>query len=260
MNFGVQTFTIRKEQKKSIRASYLPLINQGIKHFEVARIDFNEKNAAEIKSLIDEYGIVIDAIQVKPKCVFERFWDVVEFCNTTGCKNVVISMLPFRCILGSEDKFYSFVSMLDAITERYAKEGITLAYHHHNWEYIKLSSGKTRMEELLTQTSKIKFVNDTYWTARCGIDPARQIWQFGNRLLGVHLRDLALNKRLLDVTPRDTFIGDGVIDFASVLATAKMAGCEYFVIEQKTDAPYIDIEKSYKHLCALNSLDSLEEE
>ena len=30
-------------------------------------------------------------------------------------------------------------------------------------------------------------------------------------------------------------------------------------VNQEADAPYIDIEKSYKHLCALDSLDSLEE-
>ena len=253
MNFGVQTFTIRKAQKKSIRSAYLPLINQGIKNFEVARIDFNEKNAKEIKSLIDEFGIVINSIQVKPKNVFESFWDIVDFCNTTGCKNVVISMLPLRCILGSEDKFYSFVSMLDAITERYAKEGITLAYHHHNWEYIKLSSGKTRMEELLTTTTKIKFVHDTYWTARCGIDPTRQIWQFGNRLLGIHLRDLTFGKRLIDVIPRDTFIGDGVIDFNSVIFAASQVGCEYMVVEQKTDEPYENLKRSFENLEKLRS-------
>ena len=162
-------------------------------------------------------------------------------------------MLPLRCILGSEDKFYSFVGMLDAITERYAKEGITLAYHHHNWEYVKLSSGKTRMEELLTTTTKIKFVHDTYWTARCGIDPVRQIQEFGTRLLGIHLRDLAFSKKLIDVIPHDTFIGDGVIDFKRVICAAKEVGCEYMVVEQKTDAPYENITKSIKNLEKLRS-------
>ena len=184
MKFGVQTFTIRKAQKKNIRSSYLPLINLGIKSFEVARIDFNRKNALEIKSLVDEFGIEISAAQVKPKYVFGAVEQVVEFCNITGCKNVVISQLPFDCVLGKEDKFYSFISTLDKQYEIYEKHGITLAYHHHNWEYIKLSNGKTRMAEILSKTKKIKIVHDTYWTARCGTDPVLQIKEFGNRLLG----------------------------------------------------------------------------
>ena len=104
------------------------------------------------------------------------------------------------------------------------------------------------MEELLTKTEKIKFVHDTYWTARCGTDPARQIRQFGGRLLGIHLRDLTFGKRLLSVLPRDTYIGGGVIDFAAVLCAAEEVGCEYTVIEQNSDTPYEDIGRSLANL------------
>ena len=252
MNFGVQTFTIRKAQKKDIEKSYLPLIKMGISELEVARIDFNEKNADEIWAIMGNHNIRPVSIQVKPKYVFGDPESVVRFCKTTGCKNVVISQLPFSCVLGDEEKFYSFIAKLDGQYELYEKEGITLAYHHHNWEYIKLSNGNTRMDELLSKTKKIKFVHDTYWTARCGIDPAKQIDRFGDRLLGIHLRDLDFSKKLIDVVPHDTWIGGGVIDFKSVLSAAKKVGCEYFVIEQNSKDPYSDIEKSYNYLLSLN--------
>ena len=162
-------------------------------------------------------------------------------------------MLPFYCILGSEEKFYSFVDLLDKQYEIYEQKGITLAYHHHNWEYIRLSNGKTRMAELLSRTNKIKFVHDTYWTARSGISPEVQIREFGDRLLGIHLRDLAFKKKFLDVVPHDTVIGDGVIDFKAVLEAAEQVGCEYTVIEQKTNTPYEDIKRSLNHLMKINS-------
>ena len=253
MNFGVQTFTIRKAQKKDIEKSYLPLIKMGISELEVARIDFNEKNADEIWAIMGNHNIRPVSIQVKPKYVFGDPESVVRFCKTTGCKNVVISQLPFSCVLGDEEKFYSFIAKLDGQYELYEKEGITLAYHHHNWEYIKLSNGNTRMEELLSKTKKIRFVHDTYWTARSGIDPVEQIRAFGSRLLGIHLRDLAFEKKLIDVIPRDTFVGDGVIDFKRVLSAAREVGCEYFVIEQKTDTPYEDIKRSLETLREIRS-------
>ena len=189
-----------------MEASYLPLIKMGILDLEIARIDFTRKNAKEVKRLIEKYGIRPVSIQVKPKYVFGDVDGVVEFCKITGCKNVVISMLPFDCILGKEEKFYHFIGLLDKQYEIYKSHGITLAYHHHNWEYIRLSNGKTRMAELLSKTEKIKFVHDTYWTARCGVDPALQIKEFGSRLLGIHLRDLAFKKKGLDVIPHDTTV------------------------------------------------------
>ena len=51
----------------------------------------------------------------------------------------------------------------------------------------------------------------------------------------------------------DTVIGEGVIDFARVLLAAQEVGCEYTVIEQKTDDPYGDIQKSFKHLNEIKS-------
>lgn len=250
-NVGVQTFTIRKAQKKDIRAAYMPLIRLGIKRFEVARIDFNEKNALALRELVDTEGIEIVSIQVKPKYVFGAPEKIISFCKTVGCKRVVISMLPFGVILGKEKKFYDFLGRLDAQYDLYKENGIVLAYHHHNWEYITLSNGKTRMEELLSKTERIKFVSDTYWTARCGISPSGQLREFGERLLGVHLRDLTHVARGLKVNAKNCPVGEGVIDFSSVIMAAEKVGAEYLVIEEKTDTPYENIKKSYQNIAKI---------
>ena len=124
MNFGVQTFTVRKAQKKNIEGSYLPLVDMGVGELEIARIDFTPENAEVIKAISDKHGIRPISIQVKPKYVFGDPDGVIGFCKATGCKNVVISMLPFASILGKEEKFYDFVSGLDACCEMYEKQGI----------------------------------------------------------------------------------------------------------------------------------------
>ena len=253
MKFGVQTFTVRKKQKKSITAALKPLIDIGIRSFEIARIDFNEKNAAELAALVKSEGIEISSIQVKPKYVYGEPERIIGFCRTVGCPIVVISMLPFKCILGTEKDFYGFVDTLDAMAELYGKSGITLAYHHHNWEYIRLSSGRTRMAELICRTKRIRFVHDTYWTAGCGVDPVRQIEEFGDRLVGIHLRDLGFTAKGISVVPTDTAIGDGVIDFGRVLSAAEKVGCSYYAIEQKTKTPYPELEKSFGRLEAIGA-------
>ena len=108
------------------------------------------------------------------------------------------------------------------------------------------------MEELLSRTTQIRFVHDTYWTSRCGIDPVKQINEFGTRLLGVHLRDLTFYKKNLNVVPIDCAIGDGVIDFSRIILSLKDSNCQYIVIEQNTDNPYKDIKKSLDFLNKLN--------
>jgi hypothetical protein len=55
----------------------------------------------------------------------------------------------------------------------------------------------------------------------------------------------------MSVVGSDAAIGDGLIDFTSVLNAAKKTACRYYVIEQKTDDPYPEIEKSFKNLEAI---------
>ena len=253
MNFGVQTFTIRKKQKKDLEEAYLPLIEMGILDYEIALIHFYKNTGEAVRALMDKYGIRVCAIQVKPKQVFSDVQSVVDFCKCTGCTNVVLSQLPFSCVLGREEKFYEFVATLDRQFEIYQSHGITLAYHHHNWEYVTLRSGKTRMQQLLEKTKKIQFVHDTYWTTKCGLSSAQQVLEFGDRLMGIHLRDLTLHKKGIDVISSDGAVGSGVVDFAAVLQAAKQTSCRYMVIEQKTKQPYEDIHKSYVNCLNIQS-------
>ena len=111
MNFGVQTFTIRREQKKSAKAAYKKLTEMGVGSLEVARIKFTAMKARELAEISKELGMEISSIQVKPKYVLGNPDGIVEFCKITGCRRVIISMLPFGCILGGEDKFYKFISV-----------------------------------------------------------------------------------------------------------------------------------------------------
>ena len=246
MNIGVQTFTIRKYQKKNLYKSIEKLVELGYSSFELARIKFNKKNALIVKQLIDKYNINIVSIQAKPKDVFNNKAKLVEFCNITNCKNIVLSMLPFKCILGNDNDFYEFLNTLDPLFDEYKNENLVLAYHHHNWEYTKLDNGKLLMDELLTKTKKIKFVHDTYWTTKSGRSSVEQVLQFDNRLLGIHLRDITFFRTRIKVLSKDTEIGNGIINFSEVIKNAKYA--EYFVVEQKTKTPYESLLRSMDYI------------
>ena len=67
MEFGVQTFTIRKMQKANMAVAYLVLKELGISSLEIARIKFSEKNAYKVNHILSTYEMTPVSIQVKPK-------------------------------------------------------------------------------------------------------------------------------------------------------------------------------------------------
>ena len=247
MRIGVETYTIRKQQKKNLTKAYFTLIEKGFRYFELSKIKFNQKNAEIIRDLIDNYKIHIVSILAKPDDVFHHADQLISFCHQTNCTNVVISMLPFKCILGPECLFYLFLNKVDEMAEIYQKAGIVLAYHHHNWEFDKVSNGKRRMDELVDRTEKIQFVLDTYWCRKCNGSPEVQMKQFGNRLLGMHLRDYVQVQKGLKKKSKDGVIGTGVLDFQAILKLAEELGCEYGVFEHNTNQPYEDLVMSFQN-------------
>ena len=64
MTFGVQTFAIRKQQKKDIKQAYLPLIEMGGREFEIARM-----YSLSIVALVF-FGIFGSNLYVAYVCVF----------------------------------------------------------------------------------------------------------------------------------------------------------------------------------------------
>ncbi|MBP0963199.1 MAG: hypothetical protein J6Q99_02775, partial [Oscillospiraceae bacterium] len=66
MDFGVQTFTIRKQQKKNLERAYLPLAQMGVRDLEIARIRFSAKTGKAVQAITEKHGLQVAAIQVKP--------------------------------------------------------------------------------------------------------------------------------------------------------------------------------------------------
>jgi len=258
MLIGVQTFTIRKVARKDLRQALLSLLDEGFSAFELAYIPFSKRNALIVSSLQNERPFVVTSLMVKPRILASRPEAIIAFAKAVKAKNLVISRLSFEGIVGNEKDFASFAEEINRLVALYAKEGLTVAYHHHYWEYVNLPSGETKLAFLLHNCPGLKFVNDTFWSARAGKNPAQQIKEFGTRLLGVHLRDILDEKAGLKVKTKDCELGKGFIDFHAVIASAKEAGAEYGVIEQKTATPFKSLETSRNYLKKEGLLSSFE--
>ena len=63
----------------------------------------------------DDIITEINGVKINSKEDFynEHKEDIISFAKTVQCKNIVISMLPFKCILGKENKFYEFINSLN---------------------------------------------------------------------------------------------------------------------------------------------------
>jgi sugar phosphate isomerase/epimerase len=123
-----------------------------------------------------------------------------------------------------------FAQELNALGARLRGAGIRLTYHNHSFELMR-HDGRTLLETLYAETDPelVRAEIDTYWIQHGGGDPVRWIERLGGRLPLLHVKDMGIVEPMQQV---DLPVGDGNLDWDRILAAARTAGVEWYVIEQ----------------------------
>jgi len=248
---GIQTFTIRKQIQTLSRLenTFRYYAKQGIKNFELSRLNFNRDEMLALQKLKDELELTFTASQITLKNIIRNFDFLMEFSTTLGIKYIEVSVIPMRSFLKKEKGIIELSKTLNELGARTKERGIGLLFHHHNFELIKFSDSIS-FDIIACNTDKelVNFVCDTYWLARSGYDPAKFISDRKDRIKGVHLRDNRFYYKFGKFQSKDTAIGDGTIDFKSIVEDDLENKIDFYSIEQDTPIPQKDIMKSYDYL------------
>lgn len=235
MFLAVQTYTIRKEMQVNQDQAFAKLHELGIDQVELARTDFTDATLSTLK----KHGIEVVSIQVKLRKLEREFEHYVAFLKAAKAKIACVSVMPLPAIIFGKIASIRLAKRLDDLAMRYNSEGITLAYHNHDFEFKKVS-GKQKFLWLIEYTERLRFVLDVYWTKRSSEDPIHWIDKLGNRLIGLHLRDCKIDKS-------DTEVGSGTIDFHGLIKHIP-GHLIYGAIEQNSFTPYESIKQSIAYL------------
>ena len=121
--------------------------------------------------------------------------------------------------------------------------GLRFGYHNHDWEFRPLPDGTVPMDLLLERTDPetVDWQMDVFWTVHGGADPLALIDETG-RVTSLHVKDRTASGEMVAV-------GDGVIDFATIVSRAEAAGLLHaFVEHDNPDDPLESVRRSLAHL------------
>ena len=166
----------------------------------------------------------------------ENFKKTIEDCHAWGISYAAIPWLSWadlkeNTIADWKKLFREF----DAIAKKALKEGVTLQYHNHDFEFnqfgIKNGKGGKTILEILFETCKVlQGEPDFGWVMRGGMDPVLWAERMAGRMDQVHLKDWGL------IGGEFCFraIGQGRINWPAVIKACKKGGTHTFIVEQDT--------------------------
>lgn len=247
---AVQMYTLRHvasldEQLKIVH-------DAGVRAVET--VGTQNTSAAVLKQLLDKYSIKVISSHVQLADLRADLDRVLTFNQAIGNTVLVVPYLDEKERPTDAAGWTALGAELSGISKQVQAKGMTLAYHNHDFELVDFA-GKTGLDLLFEAAGpELKTELDLAWVARAGLDPVATLGKFRGRLFAVHAKDNAPKGEARD-EGGFAALGQGVLDWASILPAAQDAGVQWYIIEHdqprdpaaviKAGAVYLD-----KHLPA----------
>ena len=234
---GAMLYTVRVDMNKNAEKTIEEVATIGYDYIELAGYNdgkFYGMSPKDFKAVLEENGLRAVSSH-HSDITLENADQVIADVKALGISHLVIPIPPMGMFTyeakthtmgmkGSADKL---LEILTIIGKKCNAQGLRLLYHNHDFEFSKDENGFVLMDYLLENTDP-KFVNfqlDLYWTTKAGADPLVYFDRYPGRFNSFHVKDRGSQGRFIPV-------GEGEIDFKSIILEKEKAGMQYYFVEQ----------------------------
>ncbi len=263
---AIQLYSLRDHAAQDLEGTLRAVKEYGYEGVEFAGL--YGRKPEEIVSLINEIGLLPVSAHVSLPELLADTEKVISDYKAVGCKHIVIPWLGENDRPNGEN-YESTVSAIERIGALAAENGMSLSYHNHEFEFVRLANGKLGFDDLYDRTSpeSLKMQLDTCWVQVAGESAVAYLEKYANRCPLLHLKDYVGEKSdnmyaLIGINEDEAQeqkqqfefrpVGYGVQNFEAIIEAANKCGVEWLIVEQ--DMPSMD--KTALE-CAKMSIDTL---
>jgi sugar phosphate isomerase/epimerase len=271
---GIQLYALGPEAYRDLAATFTAIAQIGYRAVQMGV----QGDAAKTRAALDATGLACTSLHAflaattDAAALDSAAAKTAAFANAIGARFVATSIPPiapasFKPQAGEPQTqtllraiqtqtpadWTSSCAALNGFAARLQREGISFAYHNHNFEFARYGDG-TLIDVILagTDPALVKLEIDVGWVAAAGIDPQVFIARHADRARLLHIKDIkASTKPNFELQLDPTEIGSGILNWRGILETAIASGVEHFYVEQEPPftRPEIEAAKiSYDYL------------
>lgn len=248
---ALQLYTVRDAAEKDFFGVLAQVKAMGYDYVEMTA-DFFGKTAQEIRAEMDKLGLRCVSAHVPIDMLLQDMDNTLTTFQTLGCEYIAVPWLDEPRRPGNSG-YAAVVEGIQHIGRACYDRGMTLLYHNHDFEFVKLD-GEYALDILYhsVDTKYLQSEIDTCWVNVAGEDPAAYVRKYANRCPVVHLKDFVMPGKkpaqlyaLIDETGKDDAavggdteafdfrpLGLGVQNIPAIVEAAGDAGAKYVVVEQ----------------------------
>lgn len=193
------------------------------------------EDAAETRKQLDRRGLVASGAHIGIAALRARRSWVLDGAKLLGLHHVFMPAYPSEERDGGAAGWAALGREIGQLARWLRSQGVRLGYHNHNWEFAPLPDGSLPFEHLFADAGDSLFLElDIAWLVRGGANPSTWITRYADRLLAVHVKDVAPAGQNVDQGGWAD-VGAGIVDWPRYRREALTAGAKWLVVEH--DAP-----------------------
>lgn len=224
MRIGVQLYTVRDllTSEAQIRDTLQEIKDIG---YDSVQLYDSLTHAQICAHYAAKAGLAVTSAHSSLEMIQADLPQYIELCQRYGIEELGISNMN-----SDPEKIPGFVAGVNALAAALREKGLTLSYHNHAVEFLKMPSGKTIMQHYMEgfDPKTVYFMPDTFWLHFGGADIRHFLEQTRGRVNTVHLKDWLFTRKGADFAA----IGQGNLYFEGILALAKSLGIRHYIVEQ----------------------------
>ncbi|SHF31219.1 Sugar phosphate isomerase/epimerase [Arenibacter palladensis] len=236
---GYQLFSVRTDMAKDPLATIKALKEMGYEDFEFYGFDADKGliygyTPSELKHILDDLQLSITSGHYSFSPYLEKSEDELKhYVNQyiIAARALDSKYITWPYIAPEQrtlDNFKLMSYKLNLIGQQVNEAGLGFAYHNHGYEFEDYG-GQTGFDIIINETDAklVKLQMDMYWVMHSSKQtPKELIEKQPGRYVMWHIKDM-------DKISRDySELGNGSIDYHSILPDPKASGLEYYYLEQ----------------------------
>jgi sugar phosphate isomerase/epimerase len=155
---------------------------------------------------------------------------VVKIAEEFGIKEVIVPAVPTEERTADAAGWKKLGKELAGYRKKLAAKGIGLAWHNHDFEFAKLPDGSYPLDHIFKAAPGLHWQADIGWIEWVGESAADWITKYKDRVIAVHVKDLAPKGKNLDEDGQAD-VGHGVLDWKKLVPAIKRRSIKYVALE-----------------------------
>jgi sugar phosphate isomerase/epimerase len=254
---GLQLYTVGDDLKRDFEGTLAAVSKIGYRTVELAGLA--DHAVDDWRQALDRVQLKCPSIHVPPHSKtsvnLDELGTLAETAHTLGIGTIVCPMfnIPERfsltplpgesgakmaARLGASMTLDDWKWNADYLNKKAAglkPYGLRFAYHNHNVEFAPVGSS-TGLAQLIQDTDPtlVTFEMDAGWVVAAGADPVALLASHPGRFSAMHVKDVKASTRPNFGFQQDPCeVGQGIIDWKTLLAKAYQANVRQFYVEQE---------------------------